>query len=302
MSRVITAQTDDETARSYWTMSRGDSERAFRAARRPSRAVRVMRLAIPAGVIVVLLGFGLAAYFNPLRALAKLPVNLSDLVVSGTKITMERPRMTGFTKDGRAYEFIADAAAQDLTKPDIVELRNIRAKLQMQDQSMTDMTADVGVYDTKREMLQLNNNIVLLSSNGNKGRLSQAMIDVRKGNVVSDQPVELEFLQGVLNAKQLEIVDSGDVIRFHGGVDMTLMLNNTALPKPGAAQPDSPRTEAPIPEASKPEVRKAEVKRAEASRAEVTRAEVPKAQMPLDLSPRAESSRKDSSNPAAGKR
>ena len=302
MSRVITAQTDDETARSYWTMSRGDSERAFRAARRHSRAVRVMRLAVPTGVILVLLGFGLAAYFNPLRALAKLPVNLSDLVVSGTKITMERPRMTGFTKDGRAYEFIADAAAQDLTKPDIVELRNIRAKLQMQDQSMTDMTADIGVYDTKREMLQLNNNIVLLSSNGNKGRLSQAMIDVRKGNVVSDQPVELEFLQGVLNAKQLEIVDSGDVIRFHGGVDMTLMLNNTALPKPGAAQPGSPRTEAPIPEASKPEVRKAEVKRAEASRAEVTRAEVPKAQLPLDLSPRAEASKKDSSKPAASNR
>jgi lipopolysaccharide export system protein LptC len=308
MSRVITAQTDDETARSYWTMNRGDSERAFRAARRHSRAVRVMRLAVPAGVVVVLLGFGLAAYFNPLRALTKLPVNLSDLVVSGTKITMEKPRMTGFTKDGRSYEFVADAAAQDLTKPDIVELRNIRAKLQMQDQSVTDMSADTGVYDTKREMLQLNNNIVLLSSNGNKGRLSQALIDVRKGNVVSDQPVELEFLQGVLNAKQLEIVDSGDLIRFHGGVDMMLMLNNTALPKPGAAPQaksppsPSPRTEAPMPAAPKAEVRRVEVKRAEASRAEIARAEAPKARMPIDLAPRTETSRKDSSKPAASQR
>jgi lipopolysaccharide export system protein LptC len=303
MSRVITAQTDAETARSYWTMNRGDSERAFRAARRHSRAVRIMRLAVPAGVILVVLGFGLAAYFNPLRALAKLPVNVSDLVVSGTKITMEKPRMTGFTKDGRAYEFIADAAAQDLTKPDIVELRNIRAKLQMQDQSVTDMTADIGVYDTKREMLKLNDNIVLLSSNGNKGRLSQAMIDVRKGNVVSDQPVELEFLQGVLNAKQLEIVDSGDMIRFHGGVDMTLMLNNTALPKPGAApQPGSPRTNAPMLETPKAEARKVEVKRAEASRAEVTRAEASKPRLPINLSPTAEASTRDSSKPAANKR
>lgn len=307
MSRVVTAQTDDETARSYWTMSRGDSERAFRAARRHSRAVRVMRLAIPAGVVVVLLGFGLAAYFNPLRALAKLPVNLNDLVVSGTKITMEKPRMTGFTKDGRSYEFVADAAAQDLTKPDIVELRNIRAKLQMQDQSVTDMSADTGVYDTKREMLKLNDNIVLLSSNGNKGRLSQAMIDVRKGNVISDQPVELEFLQGLLNAKQLEIVDSGDTIRFHGGVDMTLMLNNTALPKPGAPKPAAPRTEAPMLEApkaevGKAEVRRVEVKKAEAARAEVTRAEAPKTRMPIDLAPRAETSKKDSSKPAVSQR
>lgn len=237
MDRVITAQTDPQTARSYWTMSRGDSERAFRTARRHSRAVRIMRVAIPVAVVLLLGGFSLATYLNPLRALAKLPVNVSDLVVSGTKITMEKPRMTGFTKDARAYEFNADAAAQDLTKPDIVELKNIRARLQMQDQSMMDLSADTGIYDTKRETLKLDTNIVLTSSNGNKGRLSQAMIDIKKGNVVSDQPVELEFLQGVLNGKKLEIVDSGDVIRFHGGVSMNLMLNEATLPKPDPAPP-----------------------------------------------------------------
>ena len=42
MNRVITARTDPQTARAYWTMSRGDSERAFRAARRHSRLVRVL--------------------------------------------------------------------------------------------------------------------------------------------------------------------------------------------------------------------------------------------------------------------
>lgn len=237
MDRVITAQTDPQTARSYWTMSRGDSERAFRTARRHSRAVRIMRVAIPAAVVLLLGGFSLATYLNPLRALAKLPVNISDMVVSGTKITMERPRMTGFTKDARAYEFNADAAAQDLTKPDIVELKNIRARLQMQDRSMMDMSADTGIYDTKRETLKLETNIVLTSSNGNRGRLSQAMIDIKKGNIVSDQPVELEFLQGVLNGKKLEIVDSGDVIRFHGGVNMMLMLNDATPPKPDPAPP-----------------------------------------------------------------
>ena len=54
------------------------------------------------------------------------------------------------------------------------------------------------------------------------------MVDIRKGNVVSDQPVELELLQGTLNANRLEIVDSGDLVRFHGGVSMVMMLNDTA--------------------------------------------------------------------------
>jgi lipopolysaccharide export system protein LptC len=234
MERVITAQTDPQAARSYWTMSRGDSARAFRAARRHSRWVRIMRVAIPLAVVLIIGVFSLLTYLNPLRNLAKLPVDISDMVVSGTKITMEKPRMSGFTKDQRAYEFNADAAAQDLTKPDIVELKNIRAKMQMQDQSVIDMSADTGVYDTKHEMLKLDSNIVLISSNGNKGRLSEASIDIRKGNVVSDHPVELEFLQGVLNGNKLEIVDSGDEVRFHGGVNMVMMLNNTPLPKSAA--------------------------------------------------------------------
>jgi lipopolysaccharide export system protein LptC len=33
------------------------------------------------------------------------------------------------------------------------------------------------------------------------------------------------LLQGTLNANRLEIVNSGEVVRFDGGVNMTLMLN-----------------------------------------------------------------------------
>jgi lipopolysaccharide export system protein LptC len=232
MNRVITARTDPQTARAYWTMSRGDSERAFRSARRHSRVVRILRIAIPLAVVLGLTSISLITYFNPLRMLAKLPINLDDLVVSGTKITMEKPHLSGFTKDARAYEFTADAAAQDLTKPDIVELHNIHAKLQMEDKSMMEMSATAGIYDTKRETLILDRNILLSSSTGYKGRLSRATVDVRKGYIVSEQPVELEMLQGTLNANRLEIVDSGDLVRFDGGVDLVLMLNDTALPAP----------------------------------------------------------------------
>jgi lipopolysaccharide export system protein LptC len=232
MMTLTAARTDPQTARAYWTMSRGDSELAFRAARRHSRMVRILRVAIPLGVVLGLIGISLITYFNPLRMLAKLPINMNDLVVSGTKITMEHPRMSGFTKDSRAYEFTADAAAQDLTKPDIIELRHIRAKLEMQDKSMMEMSADTGTYNTKLEILKLESNILLSSSAGNKGHLSEAIIDVRKGNVVSDQPVELEFLQGKLNANRLEVTDSGDLVRFLGSVDMVMTPSAAAAPKP----------------------------------------------------------------------
>lgn len=231
MNRGITARADPEAVRAYWNMSRGDSARAFRAARRHSRLVRFLRIALPVSVVLVTVGMALLTWLNPLRMLVALPVNINDLVVSGTKITMEQPRVNGFTKDQRAYEFTAEAAAQDLTKPDIVELRNINAKVEMEDKSTMNMKAATGVYDTKREVLKLEGKILLTSTNGNTGKLTEATVDVRKGNVVSDSPVELEMLQGILNANKLEVIDSGTLIRFHGGVSMVLMLDGTAVPK-----------------------------------------------------------------------
>ena len=228
---MTTARTDPAPAHPYWTMGRGDSELAFRTARRHSRAVRILRIAIPLAVVLGFTGIFLITYFNPLRMLAKLPIDVGNLVVSGTKITMEHPRLSGFTGDARAYELSADAAKQDLTKPDLIELRNIRAKVQMQDKSTVEVSATAGIYDSKGETLKLDQNIVLSSSTGYRGRLSEAMIDIRKGNVVSERPVEVELLQGTLNANRLEIVDSGDLVRFGGGVNMTLMLGDAAAPQ-----------------------------------------------------------------------
>jgi lipopolysaccharide export system protein LptC len=227
MSRVITVRREPETPRAYWTMSRGDTDQAFSAARRHSRLVRILRIAVPATVAFGLIGIVLATYFNPLRMLVKLPINIDNLVVSGTKVTMEQPHLSGFTSDARAYELTADRAVQDMTRPDILELRNIRAKVEMQDKSTIVMTAVSGIYDSKGETLRLNQEI-LVNSSSFQGRLSEAQVDIRSGNVMSEHPVEVKLLQGTLNANRLNIVESGDLMRFHGGVVMDMMLNDAA--------------------------------------------------------------------------
>ena len=225
MNHPIAARSDPQTARAYWTMSRGSAERAFRAARRHSRIVRILRVALPATVALALAFVIVAAYFNPLRVLTKLPIDIGNLVVSGTKITMEQPRLSGFTRDGRAYEVTATAAAQDVTKPDIVELHDIHAKVQMQDKGSIQVSAATGIYDTKGETLRLAQDIVLTSTAGYECRLSEALVDTREGNVLSEHPVAVKMLQGTLNANRLEVVNSGDLVRFGGGVDMVLTLN-----------------------------------------------------------------------------
>ena len=73
MNRVITAQSDPDSTRAYWTVSRGNTERAFLAARRHSRLVRILRIAVPAAVSFALVVVILITYLNPLRMLARLP-------------------------------------------------------------------------------------------------------------------------------------------------------------------------------------------------------------------------------------
>jgi lipopolysaccharide export system protein LptC len=89
-----------------------DRQRVFRAAARHSRWVRFYRRAIPVSLVLVLATVAALAYFKPLRMLANLPIDPSRVVLSGTKVTMEAPRLGGFTRDGRPYNLTARAAAR----------------------------------------------------------------------------------------------------------------------------------------------------------------------------------------------
>ena len=210
----------DEDGVAFPARARANNERLYRRALRHSRRVRLLRACLLGAVVVVLAGLVIDNYLPSVGAL-RLPGEVDSVIIQGTKITMQNPRLTGYTSDGRAYQFNADAAAQDVTKPDLVQLETIRSKMAMADKSTVDLWADSGVYDMKGDMLTLNNNIRLVSSTGYQARLSQAVVDVRKGNVVSDSPVWVKLLNGWLDAKRLEITDNGEVLRF-SDVTMTL--------------------------------------------------------------------------------
>ena len=102
--------------------SRGDPERAYRAAMRHSRLVRWLRLGVLACIAALLLVVVVANVMPDIGEF-QLPGELGKLVIKGTKITMQQPRLAGFTSNSRPYTFTADAAAQDVSNPDFLELR-----------------------------------------------------------------------------------------------------------------------------------------------------------------------------------
>ena len=201
----------------------------LRRARRHSARVRLLRRLVPTVALVGLGGLALLTWFNPLRALPQLPaVSAGNLVVSGTKITMEAPKLTGFTRDNRAYNLTAEAAAQDFSNPAVLELSGIRAQVELQSNGKVDLTAVAGLYDTKTENLTLTQDIILISSNGYEGHLTEAKADIRKGYIVSEKPVEVFLSNGKLNANRMEVVDNGELLRFDGGIVLNLKSIETA--------------------------------------------------------------------------
>src|SRR4051812_6668904 len=221
MSRPV-SNVIDAGARGWTASRRTDIDRAVRSAGRHSVMVRVIRIGLPIAVMGGLTTLAAVTYFKPMQVFEKIPALSGKLAVQGSKITMELPRIVGFTRDNRAYELNAETAVQDITSPDIVELQNLRARLEMQDKDVVNVTANSGTYSTKADKVVLRDQVVVTSQQGYKAVLHEAAIEMKKGNVVSEKPVDITLPNGWLKSNRMEIVDSGDLVRFDRGVTLYL--------------------------------------------------------------------------------
>jgi lipopolysaccharide export system protein LptC len=213
-------------------------EQRFAVAARHSKHVRLLRKAVPAAILASMLLIVGVSVFNPFRMLSNLPINFGNVVVSGTKITMQSPHMAGFTPDRRPYEVTARTAVQDVTNPNFIELETLKAKMEMEDKSIVLMDARKGFFKNREQLLDLHEDIVLRSPSY-VARLIEATVDIGKGTVVSDKPVNVKMIDGVLDAQRLEITGKGELMTFHGGVVMHLNPVDKAPPPP--AQPKARR-------------------------------------------------------------
>ncbi|HVT55153.1 MAG TPA: LPS export ABC transporter periplasmic protein LptC [Xanthobacteraceae bacterium] len=196
---------------------------AFQAAKLHSRRVHLLRRVLPivAGVALVLVSLWL--YFDPLRYVRDLPVSVGALKISGTKLTMEAPRLTGYSKDGHPYSITAKSAAQDLTRTSVIELNDIVGKFTTSERGETVLSAANGVYDSKTEQMHLFGGIKIRSDEGGySGVLQEAVGEPKKGHMVSQSPVAITFNEGNLRSDRVEVLDHGKAAIFTGNVVVNL--------------------------------------------------------------------------------
>ncbi len=211
---------------------------AYGDAVRHSSRVRFLRRVLPSLALVILALVATIAWFDPLRLVRDLPLDVLKLSIKDNKLVMDAPKLSGFTKDGRGYNITARAAAQDLSKSNVIELDGIIANFTLSSSGQTELTAVKGVYDVKADVVQLTEGIIIKSSAGYEGKLTDALIEVKKGHVVTPNPVDITFNNGSLRADKMEVFENGARANFEGGVVMFVKLPpSTAAATTANAEP-----------------------------------------------------------------
>lgn len=210
--------------------------RAHARAYRHSGRVRTMRRLIPvaAGGSVALL---LAYLFNPFAA--KLPgVSVGQVTLAGSKVRMENPRLAGFRQGTRGYEVTADAALQDVRKPSLIELQQMRGHIATDDNGgIARLSATSGLFDSAREALDLKDDIRIWTDKGEEARLRSAAVTFKTGAITSQEPVTVSSPRATVNADALDVIESGKRISFVGNVHVVIVSADQAdRPHDGPAE------------------------------------------------------------------
>jgi lipopolysaccharide export system protein LptC len=212
------------------------NEPAFRAAVQHSRRVRFLRRAIPLGSVLVLT-------FLVARSVTGLfwsgDAHVESLAIQGRKIVMDKPRLSGFKRDGRSYELTATTATQDIKAPNMVELDALTARMQTGKEGWADLKGAKGVYDSKIERLEVDGGVNVVTQSGLDAKLKDALIEFKAGTIVTDKPVEVTSPQGDVEADRMQVLDNGRRLIFEGRVRSVFVNPQTKAAQAKAAEASS---------------------------------------------------------------
>jgi lipopolysaccharide export system protein LptC len=210
----------------------------YRAARRHSALVRVLKIVLPVLILVGLGGFGITLYLS--QKAADLGLSFGSIDLKSNSLVMEKPEVSGFHGLEQSYEVNAERAVQSLATPNVVTLEGIGARIGIATDDTATVRAGTGVYDTRAETLVLTDGIHLSTTTGYTAHLEAADVDLKNGSLQALNPVELTAPDGTIRGNELQVFDGGKRVVLRNGVSMTLLPGGgagaEAEPEGGSSQ------------------------------------------------------------------
>jgi lipopolysaccharide export system protein LptC len=188
-------------------------ERHLRRWRRRSALIGVLRVALPAAMVAIILLLAAWVAFGGMIA------SLGGQRGAGPgSIHMTNARFLGRDADGRPYVLTALEAARDNLDFQRITLQSPTLTLGADGPKAVHLTADRGVYREDNRILLLNGHVSLRDSQGDAFLTDQAIVDTLKGAVAGKSPIAGHGPAGAIRADSYAVYDRGQRLVFQGRV------------------------------------------------------------------------------------
>jgi lipopolysaccharide export system protein LptC len=184
-------------------------------AMRHSATVRRLKVLLPVLAIVISLAFVAVSWIRTM-----FPENLSiaGARIENGRVVMEKPAISGRNGDGISYFMNARRALQAIVNPSDIELEDIEAAVPIRGDLVARIKASGAKYDRDTDRLDMASPFEVRLSSGLVASFRSAHLDVRKGVMLSDDPVSMTAKGATIVANSLKITDKGRIILFSGNV------------------------------------------------------------------------------------
>ncbi len=188
----------------------------YRAALRHSRLVWLLRIGIPVGALLALIALIAYSIIDPFKSIP-VKLDIGSLKLEGSAIMMERAELKGYRDNNSPFVVTASKAVQDIKQPHIVNLADLRSDITMPDQTSAKIAADQGVYDTQKQILTVEGQVIVETRQYTM-RMQSATVNFTTNSIESRDPVNVSAIGGVISANEFSVFDNGARILFKGRV------------------------------------------------------------------------------------
>ncbi|NLR98752.1 LPS export ABC transporter periplasmic protein LptC [Rhizobium sp. P38BS-XIX] len=225
-----TIETPGDTIRSL------PEKNAYKAATFHSSRVRRLKIILPLAAMIVSLIF---IAVSLVRAYMPAEIQIEGAKIEDGKVVMERPAISGRNKDGINYSLLAEKALQDIKNPNMITLKTIKASMPVNTDVIAHVTAQSADFDRQADTLKLTEPFTIVMDNGLRAEFKTAFLDVKKGDLSSQDQVAIQRGGMSVVARSLKMTDKGSVIELDGQVQVHIepsaLHNSASEKKPGGS-------------------------------------------------------------------
>jgi lipopolysaccharide export system protein LptC len=203
-------------------------DRSISVNRGYSRFIRSMRIILPliaVGMTVVILTWEQAGRHVE-------PIKKEELVPESASAQNEllKPVYKSVDAQQRPYTVTADVATQDRNNPDLVNLQQPKAELQLEEGKTVSADAVQGLYQQNAQKLNLEGDVHLKNSEGYTLSTEELRVDIATQKAFSGRDVRVEGPAGTIDAKGLEGDGVAGTLVFIGPAKVVLYNEGNLLP------------------------------------------------------------------------